>query len=347
MSKTERLEQEDYYLKSFMRSLKKRLAHRREWAIEEKTSSYRLFDRENNIPLTIDYINEKYAVAVAFLDASHRDWQKSRYLEVIQKALGLSPDRLFYKERLKGERAQYTKPETLPTVMTEIEEHELFYSLNLTDYLDMGLFMDHRPLRGELKEHSHGKRVLNLFSYTGSFGVVTAAGGAAEVINVDLSQRYLDWAKQNFQRNGLLGEQFRFIRADALSWMSEAETKYRHYFDTIICDPPAFSNSRQMDRPLDIQKGYITLIESSAKLLKRVGGVLYFSSPLKTLQLDVRKFPYLEIKEITSFTVPYDFRKNHPHRCWQIRWRKYGKGSGIEQRNRSSRDSSRYNKSRY
>ncbi|NIZ46425.1 class I SAM-dependent methyltransferase [Entomospira nematocerorum] len=336
MNKVKQLEQEDYYLKSFMRSLKKRLAHRREWAIEESTSSYRIFDRENNIPLTIDYINEKYAVIVAFLDTSHRDWQKDRYLDVVQKALSLSSDRIFYKERVKGERAQYSKSEEMVSVTVETQEHELFYLLNLTDYLDIGLFMDHRPLRGELKDLSYGKRVLNLFSYTGSFGVVTAVGGASEVVNVDLSQRYLDWAKHNFHRNGLLGEQFRFIRADALSWMEEAIVKYSHYFDIIICDPPAFSNSRQMDKPLDIQRGYITLIEKSAKLLKRVGGILYFSSPLKSLHMDTRQFPSLEIKEITTFTVPYDFRKSNPHRCWQIRWRKHVRESNGHSNNRNT-----------
>lgn len=310
---------EDYYLKSFMRSLKKRLAHRREWSVLENTSAYRLFDRENNIPLTVDVFNEQYAVVVAFLDSDQ--FRVSVYLDVIKKALGISDKRIFYKERRKlTSRQGYQKSSDVPSTLIQIREHNLFYNLNLSDYLDIGIFMDHRNLRKELINNASGLRVLNLFSYTGSFGVSAAAGGASSVINIDLSNKYLDIARENFQCNGLLGESFKFIRYDVMAWLEEEHSEYEHFFDIIVCDPPVFSNSRQMKRTLNIQRDYAWLIEKSVLLLKKKYGVLYFSTPLENLVLNHKNFPYLHIKEITHFTIPYDFRKHKSHRCWQIRW---------------------------
>ncbi|NIZ18963.1 class I SAM-dependent methyltransferase [Entomospira culicis] len=328
------MSQEEYYLKSFMRSLKKRLAHRREWAVAEETTGYRLFDRENNIPLTIDFYNDKYAVVVAYLEEDDA-WVADAYLLVIQKALGISADRLFYKERRKGVRGGVAREVDQASVEIEMQEYGLFYQLNLSDHLDVGIFMDHRNLRGELMKYARGLRVLNLFSYTGSFGLSMAAGGASEVINVDLSARYLEIAKANFVRNGLLGDQFKFIKADIMQWLKDAVAQYANHFDVIICDPPAFSNSRAMAGTLNIQRDYLWLIEQSAKLLRAKSGVIYFSSPLQELQFQHRKLPNFKIKEITDFTLPYDFRKTKVHRCWQIRlyWQEKERAHGRPRKN--------------
>jgi 23S rRNA (cytosine1962-C5)-methyltransferase len=315
------MSEEGYHLKSFMRSLKKRLAHRREWSLLEGTTGYRLFDRENNVPLTIDFFNEKYAVVVAFLDQVEAEWLPDEYLQVVSKALNVSADRIFYKERRKGAMRGVEKEVSDESVWIDMVEHGLSYKLNLSDYLDIGLFMDHRNLRRELMTQTQGVRVLNLFSYTSSLGMACAAGGASKVINVDLSQRYLDWGYQNFQRNGLLGDQFSFVRADVLTWLQEAQTQYKAYFDIIICDPPIFSNSRNMSGTLNIQRDYIWLIEGCMQLMRPKNGMLYFSSPLQTLHFESKKIYDARIQEITNLSVPYDFRKHQPHRCWHITWR--------------------------
>jgi 23S rRNA (cytosine1962-C5)-methyltransferase len=330
------MSQLDYHLKSFTRSLKKRFLARREWSRLEQISAYRIFDREHNIPLTVDLFNEKYAVVTAYLTKQEEsNFAVPAYLEVVHKALNIAEDRLFYKPRVKGRREGWHKPEG-ETQWTWVKEQGLEFKLNLTDYLDIGLFLDHRVLRGRVADESAGKRVLNLFCYTGSFSAYAASGGATKVMSVDLSQNYLDWAKENMLNNGFLGPQFIYERADVLSWLQDAVDAGQQY-DLIICDPPIFSNSRQMTHTLNIQRDHVGLINLCMRLLTPKG-LLYFSTPLANLEFQARMIDGV-CKEITTTTIPYDFRRGHPHRSWRIesyRTFKLRGEAGLKRQNRYS-----------
>ncbi len=204
------------------------------------------------------------------------------------------------------------------------EQGELF-SVNLTDYIDTGLFFDHRPLRKTVRENCKGKSVLNLFCYTGSFSVYAAEGGARFVQSVDLSNTYLEWAKKNLMINGFSdSEKYEFTRQDVLSFLSALnEDPQSKKFDVIVLDPPTFSNSKKTATTLDINRDWPLLVRNCMSLLSSKG-VLYFSTNSRRLKFepgllsDFIGFEDFKILEITDSTIPEDYRNIKIHRAWKI-----------------------------
>jgi 23S rRNA G2069 N7-methylase RlmK/C1962 C5-methylase RlmI len=322
--------------------LRKRFRHLKKWARRTGTDVFRLYDRDiPEIPLVLDWYGGALIGALYKRpyekDAAEEDRWINVMAEAAAEALGITGDRVFirYRERQRG-KAQYGRfGET--RVVAEVREGGLRFQVNLSDYLDTGLFPDLRRLRAHIREEAAGKRVLNLFCYTASFSVYAAAGGAAEIDSVDLSNTYLDWGLENFRLNGFPGKRvsreallahqspvaplppFRFIRADARLFLAEAG-KARRLWDRIILDPPAFSNSKKMAGVLDLRRDYGGLVRSALRLLAP-GGRLWFSANARHFRFDPEEFrnaefPGLRMEDIKDRLTDEDFRGKKIPRCY-------------------------------
>ena len=196
-----------------------------------------------------------------------------------------------------------------------VEEGTAKLRINLFDYLDTGLFLDHRPIRLRIANEARGKRFLNLFSYTGAATVQAAVGNAAQTTSVDLSATYLDWAAENLKLNNAGGNKNRLVQADAIRWL-EAD---RGEYDLIFCDPPTFSNSKRAE-DFDTQRDHIRLLRASVERLSE-DGVLIFSNNFRRFKLDEATLTeFAQFKEISPKTIAPDFERDAKiHRCWELR----------------------------
>jgi 23S rRNA (guanine2445-N2)-methyltransferase / 23S rRNA (guanine2069-N7)-methyltransferase len=186
--------------------------------------------------------------------------------------------------------------------------------VNLHDYLDTGLFLDHRPLRKRIYAEAGGKRFLNLFCYTASGTVHAALGGAIQSVSVDMSNTYLDWAQRNFDLNVINSDRHQLVQADCLKWLQQC----RQGFDLIMLDPPTFSNSKRMEGVLDVQRDHVAMIKRCMELLNR-GGKLYFSTNLRSFKLDFDALDGFAIEDISEQTIDQDFARNSKiHRCFLL-----------------------------
>ena len=191
----------------------------------------------------------------------------------------------------------------------------LKFEVNFDDYLDTGLFLDHRITRERLREQSKNRKFLNLFAYTGSATVYAAAGGARQTVTVDLSRTYLDWAQRNLRQNGFTDARHELVQADAREWLKSA----RPGFDLIFLDPPTFSNSARMEGVLDIQRDHVELIDDCMRLLAR-DGLLVFSTNARKFKLDPALSARYATEDISRKTLPPDFERNPKiHRCFEVR----------------------------
>lgn len=198
----------------------------------------------------------------------------------------------------------------------EVHEYGARFWVNLTDYLDSGLFIDHRIARRMLGEMSRGKDFLNLFAYTGSASVYAGLGGARSTTTVDMSRTYLEWAERNLRLNGLTGRQHRLVQADCLSYLHHCEDK----FDLIFIDPPTFSNSKRMEGTFDVQRDHLDLMRDLARIL-RPGGTIMFSNNKRGFKMDLAGLAQLglQAQEITERTLSADFARNRQiHNCWLV-----------------------------
>jgi 23S rRNA (guanine2445-N2)-methyltransferase / 23S rRNA (guanine2069-N7)-methyltransferase len=185
--------------------------------------------------------------------------------------------------------------------------------VNLFDYLDTGLFLDHRPLRARIRELARGKRFLNLFSYTSSASVYAAAGGARSTTSIDLSATYLEWASRNFALNGFTGTSNLLVQADTLNWLEHDGSEY----DLIFVDPPTFSNSKRTD-DFDVQRDHVRLLKLCVARLAHDGLVL-FSNNARRFKLDRDALADCAVRDITPSTIPFDFARNaRIHVCYEI-----------------------------
>jgi 23S rRNA (guanine2445-N2)-methyltransferase / 23S rRNA (guanine2069-N7)-methyltransferase len=230
-------------------------------------------------------------------------------------ALGVPADRIVYKQRSRQRgRAQYTRQDHSEEFLT-VREGRARLLVNLRDYLDTGLFLDHRPLRLRIAREAAGKDFLNLFCYTGSATVHAALGGARSTASVDLSNTYLDWLRRNLALNSQEGAQHSVIRADCRSWLGETRNRY----DLILLDPPSFSNSRAMDDSFDVQRDHGDLVRRTMAVL-RAAGRLYFSCNRRGFLLDANLREAFRCEDISAQTIPRDFQRNQRvHTCWVIR----------------------------
>ncbi len=196
-----------------------------------------------------------------------------------------------------------------------VHEGGLNFKVNLSDYIDTGLFLDHRLTRGMVRDAAEGKRVLNLFAYTGSFSVYALAGGAEHVTTVDLSPTYLDWAEENLRLNKLDKARARFVQRDSREFL--APLPREPLYDLAVVDPPTFSNTNRGPGDWDVQQHAAGLLnELSARMTP--GGVIYFSTNSRRFKLDEPALSKLTVREISRQTVPEDFRNKRIHRCWRM-----------------------------
>jgi 23S rRNA G2069 N7-methylase RlmK/C1962 C5-methylase RlmI len=321
--------------------LRKRFRHLKKWARRTGTEVFRLYDRDiPEIPLVLDWYGGALAGALYKRPYEKDEAEERRWIaamtEAAAEALGIAADRVFikFRERQRG-KAQYGRIGDT-RVVEEVREGGFRFRVNLSDYLDTGLFPDLRCLRALIRGETAGKRVLNLFCYTAAFSVYAAGGGAAEIDSVDLSNTYLDWGIENFRLNGFDGKRvsqdavlknrrsgaplpsFRFIRADVLSFLAEA-LRSRRWWDHIILDPPSFSNSKKMAGSLDLRRDYPGLIRSALRLLAP-GGKLWFSANVRHFRLNLKEFhdagfPGLRAGDLGGRIIDEDFRGKKIPRC--------------------------------
>lgn len=292
----------------FGNRLRKRARHLRKWARREGVTCFRVYDRDiPEIPLAVD-IYEDHLHVSEFADCDPA-WTDAM-VAVAQDALGVTGTaHVKRRERQKGLQ-QYERVDDAGERVIVREGGYRFY-VNLGDYLDTGLFLDHRLLRARVGAESAGKRVLNLFCYTGAFTVYAAGGGASSTVSVDLSNTYLRWARDNLQLNGLDGE---LRRADALALLDDPPRDLEP-FDLVVLDPPTFSNSKKMRDVLDVQRDHPRLINGALRLL-RPGGALYFSTNHRRFRLEPARLATPRVEDITAATTPPDFPR--AHRAWRL-----------------------------
>lgn len=247
----------------------------------------------------------------------------SKMAEAAANVLGIPEDHIVKKERRQQKgTSQYEKKHLQNVIKGNVQEQNHIFRIDLSSYLDTGLFFDHRPLRKKVRETASGRRVLNLFCYTGSFSVYAADGGASYVESVDLSNTYLSWAKDNMRLNNFSSlEKYVFTKADVIGWLEKKSEGIPEdkKFDIIILDPPTFSNSKSTENILDINRDWPELVANCVKLLNS-NGTLYFSTNSAKLSFDSSKLPKnTECTEETQSSIPKDFEGTKCHRLWKIR----------------------------
>lgn len=302
-----------------LRKNEKKLA---KWAKQEGVECYRLYDAdlpEYNVAVDryADYVVVQEYAPPKTVDPNKARQRLFDVISATLAVLALPAHKLILKtrQRQKGKQ-QYEKLAEKQNSFL-VKEYNAQLWVNLTDYLDTGLFLDHRIARKMLGQMSKGKDFLNLFAYTGSATVHAGLGGARSTTSVDMSRTYLEWAERNLQSNGLSGRQHRLIQADCLSWLAQTPEQ----FDLIFIDPPTFSNSKRMEETFDVQRDHIDLMKHLKRMLRR-GGTLMFSNNKRGFKLDKDGMDALGLvaQEITAKTQSQDFARNRQiHNCWLIR----------------------------
>ena len=303
----------------FANRVLKMARHLGKWARRTGVSCYRIYDADiPEFPLAIDLYEDYLHVAEykrrhSLTPEEYEAWQ-SGCIAVLSEVLEMPEENIFFKlrEPQKG-KAQYEKQAWEKRELS-VGENGLRFWVNLSDYLDTGLFLDHRITRSKVREQAAGKRVLNLFAYTGSFTVYAAAGGARATTTIDLSNTYLEWAQRNLELNGLAGPQHRFLREDVIEWLKHPSGEL---YDLVILDPPTFSNSKRMREVLDVQRDHVDLIQGALRRMSP-GGILYFSTNLRSFKMDSSSIKGAQIKDITRQTIPEDFRNQRIHHCFEL-----------------------------
>jgi 23S rRNA (guanine2445-N2)-methyltransferase / 23S rRNA (guanine2069-N7)-methyltransferase len=299
--------------------IEKNFRHLRKIAARENIECWRVYDADlPEYAAAIDIYGEHLHIQEYQAPASvDENLARTRWRELVRaagEALGIPRERIALKQRRRGKGGEKYGRLDERGEFLEVGEGGLKFLVNLHDYLDTGLFLDHRPLRQRVRELARGKRFLNLFCYTGSVSVYAAAGGAAETVSVDLSQTYLDWAARNFALNGLDPASNRLVRDDAATYLQS----HSAMFDLIFVDPPTFSNSKRAE-DFDVQRDHARLLNLCGDRLLP-GGMVLFSNNFRRFKLDEQRLSRFAIREISALTIPFDFaRRARIHRAWELR----------------------------
>ena len=310
----------------FANRLTKNLKKFSRWAKQQSVSCYRVYDADlPEYAVAIDiyqgeqrWVNIQEYEPPKSIDQHKADQRLAALLAEIPKVLNVPREQVFLKIRKKQRSTdQYEKQAELGNFHT-IEEGGCKLLVNFEDYLDTGLFLDHRPIRRLIQKQAKDKRFLNLFAYTGSASVHAAMGGAKATTTIDMSNTYIAWAKNNMALNKSNGEH-EFIQADCLDWLAlAAKQENKQQYDLIFLDPPTFSNSKRMSDVFDIQNDHVSLINNAASLLA-ANGILYFSTNFRRFKMDLDALTALKIVDMTKQTIPEDFARNQRiHYCWSI-----------------------------
>ena len=306
----------------FRNRLTKVYRHLGKQAKRQGISCYRIYDHDlPEFALCIERYGDnlylaEYKRKFEMAEAEHEAWLEA-CIELICDVLQMPVENVYIRERQRkpGRLGQYQRVATDGANFI-VEEAGLKFKVNLSDYLDTGLFLDHRITRGMVREEAAGKRVLNLFCYTGSFSVYAAAGGAAQVTSVDLSKTYLQWAEENMRLNDCFdASKHHFEHADVKQYL---DTLPPASFDLVVMDPPTFSNSKRMKDFLDIQRDHAELLNKTLQAVSP-GGVIYFSNNYRKFELHTEQIHSKEIRDITRATTPFDFEGKLFRYCFKIR----------------------------
>jgi 23S rRNA (guanine2445-N2)-methyltransferase / 23S rRNA (guanine2069-N7)-methyltransferase len=310
----------------FRNRLAKNVKRLGKWARKNEITSYRIYDADlPDYNFALDWYEGKwihfqeYAPTVQ-IDQNKAEKRVREGIQALCEVLEIERSAVFVKTRRRQKGAsQYKKGENRPAsdrVETEkliARESGSLFLVNLSDYVDTGLFLDHRPVRKWIRDNSGDRDFLNLFAYTGSATVLAAAGGARSTTTVDGSRTYTAWARENLAFNKMSGERHRFFCDDCFGWLE----KDRGSYDLIFLDPPTFSNSKSGKTTFDIQKDHVRLIDLALARL-REGGTLIFSNNFRKFQMEFEREGF-ELKEVSSWSVPEDFKNTRGiHRCWFI-----------------------------
>lgn len=297
--------------------IRKNYRHVRKWAKRAMTNCFRIYDRDiKEYPLAIDFYDGRFCVH--YFTSSREEEEpseeiKTEVLSAICSVFDLDPSLIYWRTRIKREKMeQYEKSNASQEFFTVLE-YGVKFKVNLVDYLDTGLFLDHRETRRLVAAASKNKRMLNLFSYTSSFSVHAAVAGALLTKSVDMSNTYTEWGRDNFILNGISLKNNLIEREDCLKFLDQEKEEY----DVIVIDPPTISRSKKMDQMFDIQKDYVLLITKALKLLA-CGGVIFFSTNSRKFRFDATLFSQCLIHDISKETIPIDFHNQRIHQCWKI-----------------------------
>ena len=307
-------------LESFENRVSRRQRHLRRWAARQGCNCYRVYDRDiPEMAFVLDVYGPRALLQQYVRTSGPNDWPVDWLEQVRARAasgLELTADQVVARLRRKVDR-RVEQHGAQPGGGTPfaVEEGGLKFLVNLDDYVDTGLFLDHRPLRAHVRDRARGRRVLNLYCYTASFSVHAAAGGAHSTTSVDLSNTYLEWASRNLQLNGFTGREHELVRADVMPWLTATRAEGRR-FDLMVVDPPAFSSSARMQGVFDVQRDHRALLQACAGLLSETGE-LYFSTNLRSFTFEAT-MPGFRAEDISDRTIPEDFRNRAIHHCWRI-----------------------------
>ncbi|HTL12219.1 MAG TPA: class I SAM-dependent methyltransferase, partial [Bdellovibrionota bacterium] len=299
--------------------------HLGKWAKREGIEAYRVYDADlPDFSAAIDFYRDHLVIqeyqAPPEVPVAKAEQRLQEILLIAPEVLEIPRDQVILKVREKAKGgAKYQKAERPTGRFMVVSEYGLKFRVNLQDYIDTGLFLDHRALRHRMGQEAAGKDFLNLFGYTGAATVHAAAGGASSTTTVDLSSTYLDWAGENLALNGFSGDKHQLIQADCLAWLRDQQSPGARRYGLIFVDPPTFSNSKRMEDDLDLQRDHVELLRLTSTLLAP-GGVLYFSTNARRFKLDegALKPLGLEWREISKATLPKDFEGNpRIRRVWR------------------------------
>jgi 23S rRNA (guanine2445-N2)-methyltransferase / 23S rRNA (guanine2069-N7)-methyltransferase len=304
----------------FGNRLRKLARHLRRWPTKRGITCYRIYERDiPEVPLVVDRYED--ALHIAEFErphdrtpAEHADWL-DHMVRTAAEALETPRDLVFVKHRRRQRGPTQYEPVDDRRAVRVVHEGGLQFQVNLSDYVDTGLFLDHRITRGMVRDAAAGKCFLNLFAYTGSFTVYAAAGGAVQTTTVDLLPGHLEWAEDNLRLNGFAGAAHRLVQADAREYL--ASLRGRPQFDLAVVDPPTFSNSKRMDDDWDVQQDHAELLAATLAVMKP-GGEIFFSTNSRRFKFDETAVAGATCREITRHTIPEDFRNKRIHRCWRI-----------------------------
>lgn len=310
----------------FSNRLSKNVRRLKSWIRSEGISCYRIYDRDiPEVPFSVEWYEGHLHIAeyarrsTSTLTAEEHERWVAALTQAGAAALDVEISKVFVKRRenQRGKK-QYERLSDNGSDLVVGEGGHRFL-VNLSNYLDTGLFLDHRKTRAIIGAIAEGKDVLNLFGYTGSFSIYAAAGGAKATTTVDLSRTYLSWARRNFELNGipLDSERHNLVHDDVRRFLDATSCRGDRY-DLIVVDPPTFSNSKRMDEHFDVQRDHVALLRQALSVLSP-GGEMYFSTNSRRFRLDAASLEHIHIHDITEETIPRDYRDRKIHRCFRLR----------------------------
>ena len=307
--------------KMFQNRLNKNKARYSREAKEQGVSCYRMYDSDMpEYAFAIDLYEDTWMVVQEYdppvtIDPEKAEFRRKEVLAVLQQESGFSKENIFVKTRSKQKGKTQYQSTTPEGELHRIRESSFTFFANFNDYLDTGIFLDHRITRNLLKGLAKGRRFLNLFCYTATATVYAVSGGAVSSVSVDSSQTYLSWAEKNLRANGIKGPEHTLVRSDVIPWLSRERGKY----DLVFVDPPTFSNSKSRPKYLSIQQDHEGMLLQIARILSP-SGIIIFSTHYRKFKMNIQVLEEIfNLENITDQTIPFDFQRNRRiHQVWKL-----------------------------